>query len=113
MTTYRSPYPGPHHSVAALNTHPGISILTRVWWLHYLCTVSPLPQHDLFGYVQPWFNTTRNAELGGAESPKHAYMVGELSDEFIRFPCLDSGLIISEATYPLLHDLQGGHLMAR
>ena len=32
----------------------------------------------LFGYVQPWFNTTRNAELGGAESPRHAYMVSEI-----------------------------------
>jgi hypothetical protein len=61
-------------------------MLTRVWWLHYLCTVSNLPQCDLFGYVQPWFNATRNAELESAELPKRIYMVGEFSDQFIRFP---------------------------
>ena len=42
-------------------------------------SVSNHLQHDLLSCVQPRSNSTRNVELGGEGSPKHAHMVGELS----------------------------------
>ena len=65
---------------------PPTSRLTRMWWLHYLCTVLNLLHRDLCSCVQPRFNSTRNAELGGAKSRKHIWSVGYLFDYLISFP---------------------------
>jgi len=87
----------------------------RVWWLHYLRTVSNLKHRDLYSYVQYRFKNTGNAELGGGDgagstrssaSAKRAHMVSELSVRFIQFPDRlrylhsQTDTIVSEAIYP-------------
>jgi len=88
--------------------------LKRLWWLHYLRTVSNLKHRDLYSYVQYRFKNTGNAELGGdgawsirsSASAKRAHIVSELSVQFIQFPHRlrylhsQTDTIVSEAIYP-------------